>query len=358
MLREETRSVQVGHLTIGGNNHVVIQSMCNTKTKNVEATIKQINALEHAGCELVRVAVFDKEDAYAIKEIKKGIHIPLVADIHFDYKLALIAIESGIDKVRINPGNIGSIEKVKAVVDACKKKHIPIRIGVNGGSLEKDILEKYGEPTPEGMVESAMKHVKILEDLDFHDIVISLKSSNTMLTIKAYELASKTFPYPLHVGVTEAGTALGGTIKSSLGIGTLLYEGIGNTIRVSLSDDPVEEIKVAKILLKELGLLKGVPTLVSCPTCGRIQYDLIPIAKEMEDFLKDIHLDITVAIMGCAVNGPGEARHADIGIAGGVGEGLLIKHGEVVKRVKQEDMVQTLKDEILKMVEEKRGCNE
>lgn len=353
MLREETRSVQVGNLTIGGNNHVVIQSMCNTKTKNVEATIKQINALEQAGCELVRVAVFDKEDAYAIKEIKKGIHIPLVADIHFDYKLALIAIESGIDKVRINPGNIGSIEKVKAVVDACKEKHIPIRIGVNGGSLEKDILEKYGEPTPEGMVESAMKHVKILEDLDFHDIVISLKSSNTMLTIKAYELASKTFPYPLHVGVTEAGTALGGTIKSALGIGTLLYEGIGNTIRVSLSDDPVEEIKVAKILLKELGLLKGVPTLVSCPTCGRIQYDLIPIAKEMEDFLKDIHLDITVAIMGCAVNGPGEARHADIGIAGGVGEGLLIKHGETVKRVKQEDMVQTLKDEILKMVEEK-----
>lgn len=353
MLREKTRSVQVGHLTIGGNNHVVIQSMCNTKTKNVEATIKQINALEKAGCELVRVAVFDKEDAYAIKEIKKGIHIPLVADIHFDYRLALIAIESGIDKVRINPGNIGSTEKVKAVVDACKEKHIPIRIGVNGGSLEKEILEKYGEPTPEGMIESAMKHVKILEDLDFHDIVISLKSSNTMLTIKAYELASKTFPYPLHVGVTEAGTALGGTVKSALGIGTLLYEGIGNTIRVSLSDDPVEEIKVAKILLKELGLLKGVPTLVSCPTCGRIQYDLIPIAKEMEDFLKDIHLDITVAIMGCAVNGPGEARHADIGIAGGVGEGLLIKHGEVVKRVKQEDMVQTLKDEILKMVEEK-----
>ena len=353
MLREETRSVQVGNLTIGGNNHVVIQSMCNTKTKNVEATIKQINALEQAGCELVRVAVFDKEDAYAIKEIKKGIHIPLVADIHFDYRLALIAIESGIDKVRINPGNIGSIEKVKAVVDACKEKHIPIRIGVNGGSLEKEILEKYGEPTPEGMVESAMKHVKILEDLDFHDIVISLKSSNTMLTIKAYELASKAFPYPLHVGVTEAGTALGGTIKSALGIGTLLYEGIGNTIRVSLSDDPVEEIKVAKILLKELGLLKGVPTLVSCPTCGRIQYDLIPIANEMDVFLKVIHLDIRVAIMGCAVNGPGEARHADIGIAGGVGEGLLIKHGEIVKRVKQEDMVQTLKDEILKMVEEK-----
>ena len=353
MYREHTKVVKIGNRVIGGGNPILIQSMTNTKTEDVRATVAQIQALTAAGCDIIRCAVPTQEAASALKEIKKQIHIPLVADIHFDYKLALIAIESGIDKVRINPGNIGSTEKVKAVVDACKEKHIPIRIGVNGGSLEKEILEKYGEPTPEGMVESAMKHVKILEDLDFHDIVISLKSSNTMLTIKAYELASKTFPYPLHVGVTEAGTALGGTIKSSLGIGTLLYEGIGNTIRVSLSDDPVEEIKVAKILLKELGLLKGVPTLVSCPTCGRIQYDLIPIAKEMEDFLKDIHLDITVAIMGCAVNGPGEARHADIGIAGGVGEGLLIKHGEIVKRVKQEDMVQTLKDEILKMVKEK-----
>ena len=353
MYRDHTKVIQIGDRKIGGGNPILIQSMTNTKTEDVEQTVAQILALEQAGCDIIRCAVPTMEAAQALKEIKKQIHIPLVADIHFDYKIALEAIKSGVDKVRINPGNIGSEEKVKAVVDACKKKHIPIRIGVNGGSLEKDILEKYGEPTPEGMVESAMKHVKILEDLDFHDIVISLKSSNTMLTIKAYELASKTFPYPLHVGVTEAGTALGGTIKSSLGIGTLLYEGIGNTIRVSLSDDPVEEIKVAKILLKELGLLKGVPTLVSCPTCGRIQYDLIPIAKEMEDFLKDIHLDITVAIMGCAVNGPGEARHADIGIAGGVGEGLLIKHGEIVKRVKQEDMVQTLKDEILKMVEEK-----
>ncbi len=354
MLRNETRSVKVGNITLGGNDQVIIQSMCNTKTKNVEATVKQINELEMAGCEIVRLAVFDQEDALAIKEIKKQVNVPLVADIHFDYKLALTAIESGIDKIRINPGNIGSIEKTKAVVEACKEKHIPIRIGVNGGSLEKDILEKYGKPTAEGMVESARRHVKILEDLDFHDIVISLKSSNTLLTIEAYTLASKTFPYPLHVGVTEAGTALGGTIKSSLGIGTLLYNGIGNTIRVSLSDNPVEEIKVAKILLKELGLYKGLPTLVSCPTCGRIQYNMIPIAKEMEDWLsKNIHTDITVAIMGCAVNGPGEARNADIGIAGGVGEGLLIKNGEIIRKVKEENMATELKEEILKLVEER-----
>lgn len=350
MLRNETRVVQVGNLFIGGDHHVVIQSMCNTKTKNVAATVAQIHQLEQAGCELIRVAVFDQEDARAIKDIKAQISIPLVADIHFDYRLALTAIESGIDKVRINPGNIGSIEHTKAVVEACKQHHVPIRIGVNGGSLEKEILAKYGKPTAEGMVESAMRHVKILEDLDFHDIVISLKSSSTMLTIKAYELAAKTFPYPLHVGVTEAGTALGGTIKSSLGIGTLLYEGIGNTIRVSLSDDPVAEIKVAKTLLKELDLIHNVPTLVSCPTCGRIQYDLIPIAAEMEDFLNSIHADITVAIMGCAVNGPGEARHADIGIAGGAGEGLLIKKGEIVRKIKQEDMVAELKKEILAMV--------
>lgn len=352
MLRNETRQVQVGNLVIGGNDHVVIQSMCNTKTKDVDATVKQILELEKAGCEVIRVAVLDEEDARAIKQIKERIHIPLVADIHFNYRLALIAIESDVDKIRINPGNIGNIEHTKAVVEACKANHIPIRIGVNGGSLEKSILEKYGKPTPEGMIESAMGHVKILEDLDFRDIVISLKSSNTILTIKAYELAAKTFPYPLHVGVTEAGTKLGGTIKSSLGIGTLLYEGIGNTIRVSLSDAPVEEIKVAKTLLKELGLIKNVPTLVSCPTCGRIQYDMIPIAKEIEDFLNTIHSDITVAIMGCAVNGPGEARNADIGIAGGMGKGLLIKHGEVIRHIKQEDMVEELKKEILNMVKE------
>lgn len=351
MLRTETRSFQIGHLTMGGNNHVIIQSMCNTKTKDVEATVKQIHELEKAGCEMVRVAIFDKEDASAIADIKKQIHIPLIADIHFDYHLALLAIENGIDKIRINPGNIGSMDKVKAVVEACKQHHIPIRIGVNGGSLEKDILEKYGKLTAQGMIESAKKHVDILESLDFHDYAISLKSSNTLLTIEAYTLASQTFDCPLHIGVTEAGTKLGGTIKSSLGIGTLLYQGIGNTIRVSLSADPVEEIKVAKTLLKELELIDHVPTLVSCPTCGRIQYDLIPVANEIEDFLNTIHADITVAIMGCAVNGPGEAKHADIGIAGGVKEGLLIKKGEVIKKVKQEDMVQVLKDEILKMIE-------
>ena len=246
MLRTETRSFQIGHLTMGGNNHVIIQSMCNTKTKDVEATVKQIHELEKAGCEMVRVAIFDKEDASAIADIKKQIHIPLIADIHFDYRLALLAIENGIDKIRINPGNIGSMDKVKAVVEACKQHHIPIRIGVNGGSLEKDILEKYGKPTAQGMIESAKKHVDILESLDFHDYAISLKSSNTLLTIEAYTLASQTFDCPLHIGVTEAGTKLGGTIKSSLGIGTLLYQGIGNTIRVSLSADPVEEIKVAK----------------------------------------------------------------------------------------------------------------
>lgn len=352
MLRTQTKSFKVGNLVMGGNSHVIIQSMCNTKTKNVEATVNQILELEKAGCELIRVAIFDQEDAMAIKEIKKHIHIPIVADIHFDYKLALLAIENGIDKIRINPGNIGSIDKVKAVVEACKEKHIPIRIGVNGGSLEKDILEKYGKPTAQGMIESAKKHIDILESLDFHDYAISLKSSNTLLTIEAYTLASETFDCPLHIGVTEAGTKLGGTIKSSLGIGTLLYQGIGNTIRVSLSDSPVEEIKVAKTLLKELNLIDHVPTLVSCPTCGRIQYDLIPIAKEMEDFLNTIHKDITVAIMGCAVNGPGEAKNADIGIAGGVNEGLLIKKGEIIRKIKQEDIVEELKKEILEMTQE------
>ncbi len=352
MLRNQTRSFKVGNLTMGGNNHVIIQSMCNTKTKNIQDTVNQIKRLEDAGCELVRVAIFDKEDALAIKEIKKHIHIPMIADIHFDYKLALLAIENGIDKIRINPGNIGSIDKVKAVVEACIENHIPIRIGVNSGSLEKDIIEKYGKPTAQGMVESAKKHIDILESLNFYNYAISLKSSNTLLTIEAYKLASETFDCPLHIGVTEAGTALGGTIKSSLGIGTLLYSGIGNTIRVSLSDDPVEEIKVAKTLLKELDLIDNVPTLVSCPTCGRIQYDLIPIASEIEEFLNTIHKDITVAIMGCAVNGPGEAKHADIAIAGGVNEGLLIKKGEIIKKVKQEDMVKVLKEEIIAMTKD------
>ena len=353
MKRIDTRPIHVGNLTIGGQNQVVIQSMTNTKTKDIESTVKQVRELTASGCQMVRMAVFDQEDAYAIKEIKKQVQVPLVADIHFDYRLALIAIESGIDKIRINPGNIGSRDKIEAVVNACKEHHIPIRIGINGGSLEKDLLEKYGQPTPEAMVESAKRHVQILEDLDFYDICISLKASSTLLTVKAYELASQTFPYPLHLGVTESGTALGGTIKSSAGLGILLYQGIGDTIRVSLSEDPCQEILVAKTLLKELGLLKGVPTLVSCPTCGRIQYDLIPIAKEIEQFLTNIHEDITVAIMGCAVNGPGEAKHADIGIAGGVHEGLLIKKGEIIKKVKQEDMISTLKAEILKMINEK-----
>ena len=349
MKRNETRAIKVGNLGIGGNDQVNIQSMTNTKTKDIEATVKQINDLANSGCQLVRLAVLNMDDALAIKEIKSRVNIPLVADIHFDYRLALQAIESGIDKIRINPGNIGSIDKVKLVVEACKKKHIPIRIGVNGGSLEKDILEKYGKPTAKAMIESAKKHVEILESLDFYDICISLKSSNTLLTIEAYQLASETFPYPLHIGVTEAGTKLGGTIKSSFGIGTILYQGIGNTIRVSLSDSPLEEIKVAKTLLKELELIDNVPTLISCPTCGRIQYDLIPIAKEIEDFLNTINSNITVAIMGCAVNGPGEAKHADIGIAGGVNEGLLIKKGEIIRKVKQDDIVDELKKEIIKM---------
>lgn len=350
MNRNQTRAIKVGNLTIGGNDKVIIQSMTNTKTKDIEATVKQINDLASAGCQLVRLAVLNKDDALAIKEIKQRVSVPLVADIHFDYRLALQAIESGIDKIRINPGNIGSIDKVEMVVKACKEHHVPIRIGVNGGSLEKDILAKYGKPTAQGMIESAKKHVEILEKLDFYDICISLKSSNTLLTIEAYKLASETFDYPLHVGVTEAGTKLGGTIKSSLGIGTILYQGIGNTIRVSLSDSPLEEIKVAKTLLKELELVDNVPTLVSCPTCGRIQYDLIPIAQEIEDFLNTISADITVAIMGCAVNGPGEAKHADIGIAGGVNEGLLIKKGEIIRKVKQEDIVEELKKEILLMI--------
>ena len=350
MKRNETRAIKVGNLTIGGNDEVVIQSMTNTKTKDIEATVKQINELANTGCQLVRLAVLNMDDALAIKEIKNRVNVPLVADIHFDYRLALQAIESGIDKIRINPGNIGSIDKVKLVVEACKKKHIPIRIGVNGGSLEKEILEKYGKPTAQGMIDSAKKHVEILESLDFYDICISLKSSNTLLTIEAYQLASETFPYPLHIGVTEAGTKLGGTIKSSLGIGTILYQGIGNTIRVSLSDSPLEEIKVAKTLLKELQLIDNVPTLVSCPTCGRIQYDLIPIAKEIKDFLNTINANITVAIMGCAVNGPGEAKHADIGIAGGVNEGLLIKKGKIIRKVKQENIVDELKKEILAMI--------
>lgn len=352
MKRDETRSIQVGNLTMGGNLHVYIQSMTNTKTHDVEATVNQILALENAGCEIVRMACFDQEDAKAIRTIKEQVHIPLVADIHFDYRLALTAIESGIDKIRINPGNIGSKENVRRVVEACKEKHIPIRIGVNAGSLEKELLEKYGKPTAQAMVESAKRHVDILRSLDFEDICLSLKASTMKMCVEAYELASDTFPYPLHLGITEAGTAFGGTIRSCAGLGILLHEGLGNTIRVSLSDDPVEEIKVARELLKNFDLLDDVPNLVSCPTCGRIQYDLIPVAKEIEQFLQNIRAPITVAIMGCAVNGPGEARNADIGIAGGVKEGLLFKKGEIIRKVKQEELVDVLKKEILEMVKQ------
>lgn len=353
MNRINTRKIMVGNVQIGGQNKVVIQSMCNTKTKDVNATVNQILELEKAGCEIIRVACLDMEDAKAIKEIKTKIHIPIVADIHFDYKIALQAIESGVDKVRINPGNIGSEEKIKAVVDKCKEKHIPIRIGVNGGSLERDLLKKYGKPTPEAMVESARKHVEILEKLDFKDYLISLKASSLDLCIKSYELASKEFDCPLHLGITEAGTEFSGTIKSSIGLGVMLREGIGDTIRVSLSDDPVKEIKVAKEILKDCGLYKRTPTLISCPTCGRTQIDLIPIAKEIEDFLQSIESDITVAVMGCVVNGPGEAREADIGIAGGIKEGMLFKKGEIIRKVPQEEITNTLKQEILKMVKEK-----
>lgn len=350
MIRNETRKIMVGNVQIGGQDKVVIQSMCNTKTKDVESTVKQILQLENAGCEIIRVACLDIEDAKAIKEIKKQIHIPIVADIHFDYKIALEAIEAGVDKIRINPGNIGSEERVKMVVEACKEKNIPIRIGVNAGSLEKDLLQKYGgSPTAKAMVESAKRHVEILEKLNFYNIAISLKASNLKLCIEAYQEASKEFEYPLHLGITEAGTEFSGTVKSSIGLGYMLLNGIGDTIRVSLSDDPVKEIKAAKEILKDCGLYKGVPTLVACPTCGRTQIDLIPIAKEIEEFLQNINSNITVAVMGCAVNGPGEAREADIGIAGGINEGLIFKKGEIVKKVKQDEIVNVLKEEIIKM---------
>lgn len=350
MNRLNTRKVMVGNVQIGGENRVSIQSMCNTKTKDVDATVKQILDLENAGCEIIRVACLDLEDAKAIKHIKEKIHIPIVADIHFDYQIALEAINAGVDKVRINPGNIGSKEKVQAVVNSCKSRNIPIRIGVNSGSIEKDLLEKYGKPTAEAMVESAKRHVDILEELEFYDIVISLKASDLDLCIKAYELASKEFNYPLHLGITEAGTEFSGTVKSSIGLGVLLREGIGNTMRVSLSDDPIKEIKVAKEILKDCNLYKKTPTLIACPTCGRTQIDLIPIAKEMEDFLQTIESSIKVAVMGCVVNGPGEAREADIGIAGGKNEAVLFKKGEIIKKIPQNQIVEVLKKEILNMI--------
>ena len=349
MNRKETRKIMVKDVQIGGQNKVVIQSMCNTKTKDIDKTVKQILDLEKVGCEIIRVACVDTEDAKAIKEIKKQIHIPIVADIHFDYRIALDAINAGIDKIRINPGNIGSKEKVEKVVNACIEKNIPIRIGVNAGSLEKDLLDKYGKPTADAMIESAKRHIDILEELNFKDYVVSLKATNLDLCIEAYQKASKEFDCPLHLGVTEAGTEFSGTIKSSIGLGYMLRNGIGDTLRVSLSDDPVKEVKVAKEILKDCNLYKKTPTLISCPTCGRTQIDIIPIAKEIEEFLQEIESDITVAVMGCPVNGPGEAKEADIGIAGGKKEGILFKKGQIIKKIPQEEIVGVLKREIIEL---------
>ena len=346
MDRKKTRKVKVGSVYVGGDAPVSIQSMTNTDTRDVEATLKQIRELYNAGCEIIRCTVPDMEAAEAIKEIVKQSPIPVVADIHFDYKLALKVVENGISAVRINPGNIGNIERVRMVAEACKAKNIPIRIGVNSGSLEKEILERDGKPTAKGLVESALAHVKILEAVDFNDIVISIKSSDVRMMIDAYRLMSEKVDYPLHLGVTESGTPFRGTIKSSIGIGTLLAEGIGDTIRVSLTSDPIEEIKVAKEMLKALGLRKGGLEFVSCPTCGRTQIKLIEIANEVEKRLEGINKDIKVAVMGCVVNGPGEAREADIGIAGGKGEGIIFKKGQIIKKCKEEELIEELMKEI------------
>lgn len=343
MKRHETRPVKVGNLTLGGNNHVYIQSMTSTKTSNIEETVKQIQRLESAGCEFVRVAVFNMQDALVLGEIKKQIKTPLVADIHFNYKLALEAINQGVDKIRLNPGNINDINKVKLIVEAAKKKNIPIRIGVNSGSMKDDL-----PPTPENMILTAKYHIDILESLNFYDIVLSLKATDITTMIEAYKLASKTFPYPLHLGVTEAGPAFSGSIKSAMGIGLVLYEGIGNTIRISLTDAPEVEIRAAKEILKNLDLVDDVPNLISCPTCGRIQYNMMPIIKELENYLQTVNKKVTVAVMGCPVNGPGEAKHADIGVAGGKDSALIFKKGKVVGKVKESEVFSTLK----KMIDE------
>lgn len=344
--REKTRPIMVNNLQIGGQNQLIIQSMCNIKTSNVAAVTAQINTLEKAGCQLIRVSVMDEADALAIADIKKGISIPIVADIHFDYKLALKAIDAGVDKIRLNPGNIGSKDNVAKVVEKCKLNHVPIRIGINSGSLEKDIHEKYGKPTVEGMIESATRHVTILEDLDFYDICLSFKSSDVKLCIDVYRKASEIFPYPLHLGVTEAGSFATSAVKSSVALGTLIEAGIGDTLRVSVNGDPLKEMIIVKEILKCFNLVKNVPNLIACPTCGRTQFDIEPIVNEMELYLQGVNKDITVAIMGCAVNGPGEAKHADIAIAGGVNEGLLIKKGKIIKKIPQSEIIDCLKKEI------------
>lgn len=348
MYRDNTKVINIGGVKIGGGNPVAIQSMTNTKTSDVNATTSQILALEKAGCDIIRCAVPDMEAALALKEIKKAIHIPLVADIHFDYKLAIAAIENGADKIRINPGNIGDKEKVKAVVDAAKEKNIPIRVGVNSGSLEKEIIKEYGKVTAEGLVKSALMQVKIIEEMGYNNLVISIKSSDVLMCIKAHEIIAKQSDYPLHVGITESGTLLNGNIKSAIGLGNILYQGIGDTIRVSLTGEPVCEVSSAKLILRTLELRKGGITVVSCPTCGRTQIDLINLANRVEDMVKNIDTDkeLKVAVMGCAVNGPGEAREADIGIAGGKGEGLLIKKGEIIQKVPEDKLLDVLKEEI------------
>ena len=347
MTRERTKVVQIGNVKIGGGNPIAIQSMTNTKTEDVDATVAQIHALEKAGCEIIRCAVPTIEAAEALGKIKKQIHIPLVADIHFDYRLAIAAIENGADKIRINPGNIGDASRGQAVVDKAKEHGIPIRVGVNSGSLEKNLVEKYGGVTAEGLVESAMDKVHMIEEMGYDNLVVSIKSSDVLMCVKAHELIADQCKYPLHVGITESGTLLAGNIKSSIGLGLILHQGIGDTIRVSLTGDPTEEIKSAKLILKTLGLRKGGIEVVSCPTCGRTKIDLIGLANQVEQMVADIPLDIKVAVMGCVVNGPGEAKEADIGIAGGIGEGLLIKKGEIVKKVKEDELLETLRWELL-----------
>ncbi len=347
MHREHTKTVKIGNKVIGGGNPVLIQSMTNTRTEDVAATVEQIHRLEAAGCEIIRCTVPNMEAALAIKEIKKQIAIPLVADIHFDHKMAVAAMENGADKIRINPGNIGGREKVAEVVRAARERDIPIRVGVNSGSLEKELVEKYGGVTAQGIVESALDKVRMIEDLGYDRMVISIKSSDVMMCIKAHEILAEQTDHPLHVGITESGTLVSGNIKSGVGLGVILYQGIGDTIRVSLTGDPVEEIKSAKLILRTLGLRRGGIEVVSCPTCGRTKIDLIGLANQVEQMVADIPLELKVAVMGCAVNGPGEAKEADIGIAGGIGEGLLIKKGEIVRKVPEAELLFVLREELL-----------